>query len=158
MSITTTTADTGAVAFFFEHAGYSYMPPETAQQGRERCSRELAAAEAAFRADPDVFVVWEVDDIDSTSFDPDSEPRPLWVAMMCVEVNRRDEHGIQHPGRGEVLAWDSEILSERSGRVVESLGGIDISGTDDPYARVIVAEMYAEFEARREANIHRSEN
>lgn len=156
--MSTTIVDTDAVAFFRKHAGFSYKPPETPEQGRERCARELAAAEAAYRADPGAFIVWEVDDIDSTDFDTDSEPRPLWVAMLCVEVDRRDSHGIQNPHPGEMLIWDPHTLSERSGTVVESLGGVDIVGPSDSYARVVAAEVYAEFEARRESNIVRGDN
>lgn len=51
------------VKFFYDNAGYSYDPAtETAEQGRERCARELARAEvygrsegwrAVWRDDPD---------------------------------------------------------------------------------------------------------
>lgn len=36
--------------FFFDHAGYSYRPDETREQGRTRCALNLAAAEGMGRA------------------------------------------------------------------------------------------------------------
>jgi len=50
-----------AVRFFYKHAGYCYNPQtETKQQGRWRCARELAHAEAEAKR-RGWSVVWEND-------------------------------------------------------------------------------------------------
>lgn len=153
----TTTTTTDAVAFFYDHAGYSYDPVrETAEEGRQRCARDLAAAESAYRADPDMFVVWEVDDIDSDFFgageSAEDEPHALYQCLLC-----RDTEGKPDVIRG----YDpTDGIFERPGKIVGSLGGIDLGeypNPDDPYKRVIVAEMYAEFEATRESAIVRGD-
>src|SRR4051812_20711304 len=69
--------------FFYDHAGYGYDPKaETAEQGRERCARELAAAETRLLAGP-YFVGIEPD---STPWDGDVPyDGPLWtVALYSV--------------------------------------------------------------------------
>lgn len=147
-----------AVAFFREHAGYSYDPrTESPAQGRERSARALAESENAYRDDCGVFVVWEHDDVGSCSnFDDvdrsDCEPYAFYTALLCVET----------VGKSDVLVWDDRSFCERSGRVVASLGAIDLgefgNPYTDPYARVIVAEMYTEFECTRERAIVRGEN
>src|SRR5581483_11552500 len=108
----TTATQSDAVAFFREHAGFSYdAKRETAEQGRERCARDLATAEAAYRADSDVFVVWQVDEtVDSSFFDSETEPHALYCALLCSEVDRTDSHGIEHPRSGEILVWDPETF------------------------------------------------
>jgi len=56
-----TKANTEAVAFFRENAGFSYDPKtETKRQGKERCAREYAAAEV-WAKDNDLTVIWEHD-------------------------------------------------------------------------------------------------
>lgn len=47
--------------FFYDHAGYGYDPAtETPEQGRKRCARELAAAEAE-RTERGWWVEWTHD-------------------------------------------------------------------------------------------------
>ncbi len=109
---------TAAEKFFFDHAGYSYDPvTETPEQGRIRCARNLAAAEALAR-EAGVSFAWEVDqDIDSSDFDDSTDPWALWT---CV-------------------AYDC------TGAVAASLGGVDFGrdGTPhgDDYRRVVEAEL-----------------
>jgi hypothetical protein len=153
------TLDEAAVRFFLEHAGFSYDPKtETNEEGQLRCARDLAAAEQALRDSDELFIVWEEDDIDSSSFEETGEPRPLYVCLLCSEQDRRDEYGIEHPKSGEILIWDPRECRERSGSVVESVGGVDLAGPRDPYKRVIAAELMQEFEARRENMIQRGES
>lgn len=75
--------------------------------------------------DPDVFVAWELDNIDSSEFEDTDDPRPLYVARL----------------------YYTDV-------VVESLSGVD-AGPCDPYRDTVEEELYAEFEARRESMIER---
>lgn len=107
--------------FFYEHAGYSRDPKtETKEEARERCARELAAAEKIGENRGYEFH-WEIDpDTDSSDFDDSSEPWHLW----------------------QVVAED------RHGEPFGSLGGVDFGRDGDPhgehYARVIQAELALE--------------
>ena len=105
-----------AYHFFLKHAGYSYNPAtETRAQGRRNTARMLAAAEKSAAG---CSFEWSIDpDIDSSEWSDDPEPWQTWQCIM------RDE----------------------SGRVVNSLHGIDF-GRDgepwgDPYRRVVEAEL-----------------
>jgi len=147
------------VAFFYEHASFSYNQlRETAEDGHMRCARELAEVWRAFEADENVFAVWREDDIGSWSdFDDvdrsDCDPYPFYECLLCVDCD--------YPG-DLVRGYDPrDGIFERPGRVVECVGGVDFGeqgSTDDPYARVIVAQLYEELQARRENAITRGEN
>lgn len=110
-----------AVAFFREWAGYSYDPKtETAAEGRERCARRLAEAEAWLSSQPHA-IDWQEDQDADRSFLKRSDRRPLFFCV--VRVPNPD-------GPGE---WDSAAL-----------GGIDLgpTGSECPeYQRVVVAEL-----------------
>lgn len=104
--------------FFYAHAGYSYRPGfETWQAGKARCAKALASAEAW--ALGRYSFEWELDsEIDSSDFSDELPPWSLWVCLMR----------------------DTE-----TGRVVQSLHGIDF-GRDgepwgEPYRRVVEAEL-----------------
>jgi hypothetical protein len=114
--------------FFYEHAGYSYDPAkETADQGRERCARELAKAEAYARR-AGIEFSWEVDRdcLSSDWLDPSEDggrDNSPWYTWICT-------------------AYDE------SGSAMASLGGVDFgrdgSPHGDPYGRVVEAELAAE--------------
>jgi hypothetical protein len=109
-----------AVAFFYEHAGYSYDPKvETKEQGRQRCAEQLAYAESTAR-ELGLSFEWDVSDINSSEF---SDKRPSWDLYDCV-------------------------CRDREGKVVTSLGGCDFGeDADGPYGhyrRVVEAELAAE--------------
>jgi len=116
-----------AVAFFREHAGYSYDPlTETADEGREKCAAIMAAAEAWAR-DAGYSFDWRIDDdIDSRDFSDAQPPYRLWMCGMF------DADGI----------------------MVRALGGVDF-GRDgepwgNPYRRVCEADLAVEQRAECE--------
>lgn len=121
--------------FFYDHAGFSYIPArETAEDGRERNAVELAAAYSELYAvSTDAYVSWEIDpEITSHGWEDSNEPeRPTLIATLVYGEN-----------------------------VVGSLGGIDVKGcnTDDPYCEVVEAELWREFAVQRESCIVRGEN
>ncbi len=102
------------VAFFLEHAGWSWNPKtETEQQGRHRCAQALTDAEA-----------WALD----------QGIRYEWQEELCP-----DRSGVEHNGALWLcLAW-------LGGKVVGSLGGIDLGPEGEPwnvpYGRVVEAEL-----------------
>lgn len=114
-----TTARLEAVAFFTDQAGYSYDPAtETPEQGKARCGRELALAEAWLMERPHT-VEWEQDDCpDRSGIEHDG---PLFQCCVSVKVGAE---------------WKRE-----------SLCGIDLGPTGnecDAYMRVVVAELALE--------------
>lgn len=69
------------VRFFFKHAGWSYDPKtETRVQGRWKCARALAEAEAWAR-DCGVWYEWKQSDINSSDF---SDEKPNWALFDCT--------------------------------------------------------------------------
>ena len=106
-------------AFFYAKAGYSYDPiTETKAQGRARCAKALARAEAMAR-DAGLRCVWSIDpDIDASEFGDENYP-----LYQCFLVRGEDE-------------------------ILQSLGGIDFGETGQPwgdsYARVVEAELALE--------------
>ena len=117
--------------FFWDHAGYSHDPKkESRWQGRIKCAKELAAAWTEF-LNEDACVTWEIDpDITSHDWEDSSKPeRPTLIATLYCGKE-----------------------------IVGSLGGIDIPGSGDPYAKVIEAELWQEFSAWRDKMIVRGEN
>ena len=114
------TTTTDPVAFFLQHAGYSYSTEVTREADQLACARQLAQAERE-GAEAGLYFHWSVDrDMDSSEFDDSPNPWQLWV---CLCFN--DE-----------------------GEVVASLGGIDFGPDkepkDDPYRRVVQAELALE--------------
>jgi hypothetical protein len=106
--------------FFYEHAGYSYDPKkETPEQGRRKCARALARAEAK-AYDKGITYKWDVDDTDSSEW---SDERPAWQQWYCIAYNRK-------------------------GAAIASLSGIDFGRNGepwgDPYRRVVEAELALE--------------
>ena len=107
--------------FFKQNAGYSYDPQiETAEQGKRRTARELAAAEEQIKTLP-VGFVWQQDDITSEEHSDEKPFYPLWLCLLLDE----------------------------NGKTLESLCGIDF-GRDkepwgDPYRRVVEAELALEY-------------
>lgn len=111
-----------AVAFFYEHAGYSYDPEtETPEQGRQRSAELLAAAErdAVKRG---YEIVWAVDD------------DPIW------------DDDVQR----ETTDYDQYVCSvyDADGVVLASLGSVDfgpgVTPESAPYGRVVAAEVALE--------------
>lgn len=122
-----------AIQFFRENAGFSYDPKtETPAQGKLRCARLSAKAEAWAKAEG-LEYVWEFDDMADASFVDTWEPaeQAQWhaethEAWYCSLVRPCPKHGVQCK-HAETLA---------------SLGGIF-----DPtwqYRRVIEAELATE--------------
>ncbi len=106
--------------FFYEHAGYSYDPTsETRTQGRRRCARRLARAEAKASQLGFTFE-WDYDGMDSSQWTDERDPAtPTW---QCLCRNA-------------------------AGEVVSSLCGIDFTDGKpwgDPYQRVVEAELALE--------------
>lgn len=107
-------ADPAAVAFFHDHAGWSYNPAtETPEEGRQRCAERLAAAEAWAKA-AGVSFGWE-DDWD--------------VGSHVEEYDAYD----QEPSTCEICTVQMQ------GDVVAALGCID--DADANYRRVVEAEL-----------------
>ena len=119
-----------AVAFFYEHAGYSFDPlTETAEQGRQRTAERYAAAEAAKGA---IAFEWFLDEL-STSAD--------WCECTC---NEDGEEGCGY--HSPWLTWT--CVAHRDNDIVASLCSIDF-GRDgepwgDPHRRVVEAELAIE--------------
>src|SRR5256885_655399 len=103
--------------FFYDHAGYSYKPGESAEQGRRRCAVELAAAERWADANDYTFHFVDEDDLGSATDEQQTR----------IET-------------GETIylqAW----LTSAANVVVASLGGIEVESDRDPYLRVVKAEL-----------------
>lgn len=102
--------------FFYEHAGWSYDPKtETSEQGRRRCAKRLAQAEA-FAKRHRMRFEWSKDDITNRSFTDEGPEYRLY-----------------------------QVLAYLDGRVCGSLGGVDFGQhgkpASEPYARVVEAEL-----------------
>lgn len=105
--------------FFYLHAGYSYDPKtETAEEGRVRCARDLAAAETRLKDGP-YFTTVEDDDLPWDGDEP--YDGPIYVVTLY---------------RYAAYHGDDEIIG--------SLGGVDCESVDDPYIRVVAAELALE--------------
>lgn len=103
--------------FFYDVAGFSYDPKtETEDEGRRRCARDLAAAEE--RLQNGNYIV---------SVEPDPEPwdgdfpydGPLWIVTVWGAMS----------GRPNTLG---------------AVGSVACPSVDDPYIRVVAAELAAE--------------
>lgn len=104
-----------ALRFFLDHAGYSWDPTrETEFQGRWRAARALADAEARLRAGP-YYVDVTPDDLPWDGDEP--YEGPLWIVSLWQGVG----------------PWERVHLG--------SLGGVATPTDDDPYIRVVAAEL-----------------
>lgn len=117
-------------AFMFEHAGYSYGPDETPEEGRRRCALELAAIDEKLRAAIDVGTArirWETDqDPDLSWADAETLEKidgGTWTVDGCILETACPACG----------SWD----------VRASLWGI-VGPSDDPYREVVAAELAQE--------------
>lgn len=102
-----------AEQFFYDHAGFSVRVSEgeTTEDGRLRTARELAAAEQWAR-DQMAVIEWEDDDVAHLYYDRASDRDTHYYGCIVIV-----------------------------GNVTESLWGIDLIDWDDPYKRVVVAEL-----------------
>lgn len=109
---------TEAEQFFYDNAGWSYDPAtESEEEGRWRCARVLAEAEARLKAGP-YFVDHEPDDL---PWDGDVPyDGPLWIVTLYSVAGNLD---------GEILGSLSSVACE----------------ADDPYMRVVAAELASEW-------------
>jgi len=123
--------------FFLKHAGYATPP------GRAACALELA------RAEEDLSSALGYGEA-SVDWRDDSEPWDEGTEISADDSARRFASGEWTGPYGCIVA----IGDDQRPRAVASLWGIvlDSRGTDDPYARVIVAELAVEAleEYRRE--------
>jgi hypothetical protein len=113
-----------AVAFFYENAGYSYDPvKETQEQGRKRCARSLAKAEAWLTEQPHQIEWTEDPDADRSWMDETmGDDWPLFQCAVAIMGDNGD------------WKWSS-------------LCGIDLGPTGmecREYMRVVVAELASE--------------
>lgn len=106
-----------AEQFFYEHAGYSYGQGETQEQGRLRCAKQLAQAEA-WALDNCVGFEWCLSDTTSEDFSDDEPYYRLWDCVARSEDRMTCLCGIDF------------------GRDREPWG--------DPYMRVVQAELALE--------------
>jgi hypothetical protein len=118
---TTTTTRTAAEQFFYEHAGYSVnRDEETHEKGHDRSARELATAEA-----------W-------------AEKRGYWFDVQPdddIETTTTDEQ-IERIAAGETVYLT--VLMYNPDEVCQSLGGTEVTSENDPYLRVVKAELALE--------------
>lgn len=103
-------------AFFYEQASLSYDPKtETSEQGRRKCARRLAQAEA-FAKYHRMRFEWSKDDITNREFTEEGPEYRLW--QVCAYLD---------------------------GSVCGSLGGVDFGQNGrpktDPYGRAVEAEL-----------------
>lgn len=72
------------VKFFYDNAGYSYGPGETAEQGRARCAEELARAER-WAWENDAIFCWDNDSDDCGDGDETPETREYCLMYLDGE-------------------------------------------------------------------------
>lgn len=116
-------------AFFYECAGWSYDPAkETAEEGRRRCSEELARAYAALQERIDAGtarVLWEEDDISAEDARGDI---PLDEWLESVE-------------RFGLLGCVVEVWDPSPGKGWTHAASLWSIVGDDNYHRVVEAEL-----------------
>ncbi len=119
-TLETMAAEARPVEFFYRHAGYSYKPgEETQDQGRMRCARALAHAEAE-ASRRGWSVRWDRDGLTNREWTDEGEEYGTWQAVMV----------------------------DGDGKALQSVCGVDF-GADgepwsDPYRRVVEAELATE--------------
>jgi hypothetical protein len=110
---------TDAEQFFYDNAEYSWNPAtETQEQGRERCARELAAAEQRMKDGP--YYVTEEPDPEGIDWD-NGYDGDVWVVQLWKNV-------------------DEETYGDYP---LGSLGGVACD-EDSPYLRVVAANLALE--------------
>jgi len=87
------------VAFFYNHAGYSYKHPETPAEGRLRCAQALADAETAAKQ-AGVFYHWGPDDCepglwDCRMYSPDGDS--ILASLGAVDFGPEGEPNTGEP-------------------------------------------------------------
>ncbi len=125
-----------AYQFFKAQAGYSYTPgKETPEQGRRRCARSLAQAEQ-----------WAQKNGVEFHIDYDQSPDVSWM----------DSQELADYESGELLMLDAIAYTRceccNSRKVSASLGSISVRSFDDPYLRVIKAELASEIKHEKETS------
>lgn len=121
------------VAFFFEHAGYSY--PSGADEATRLIARHdnaLGLARAEEMASSRGWYVDVADDFDDCT-DPDDDGE---AARMLAS--------------GELIRLGVILKEEVSDRHLASLWGVIVPSDSDPYIRVIAAELASELLATHE--------
>lgn len=119
---------TEAEQFFYEHAGRSWHPEtETEEQGAIRGARELAAAEA------------------------EGKRRGWWVSIEHdPEGPMEDDVGsVEYVESGEGVCLEAFLWADRDVPLA-SLCDIVVSSEDDPYMRVVAAELMSQALAEAE--------
>lgn len=112
--------------FFYENAGWSYDPKtETSEQGRQRCAKLLAQAEAWAKSNG-VSYEWSKDDITNKD--------ALAPGIFPIAASE--------PGPEYRL---DQVLCYHHGEIIGSLGGIDfgygVHRSQSDYKRVVEAEL-----------------
>jgi|SRR5688572_8308854 len=117
-----------AYHFFLKHAGFAYDPKtETKAQGQVRCAKALAKAE---REAQKARIRFDVD--------YDDDPDTSWMDSEQLESLERGDTVFVR-----VLALKTCECGRRN-NVKASLYGIHVTGFNDPYLRVIKAELAQE--------------
>jgi hypothetical protein len=123
--------------FFLSHAGYSYDPAtETRMQGRIRCAQAMAKAEMLFEQCEGKFFdrISSIEYVTEEDFTADAlgdcediedYRSGKYIMLRCAIVRRSPD------GKTECLA---------------SLHGVSVTGWNDPYLRVVRAELAMEAE------------
>lgn len=107
-----------AEQFFYEHAGYGRLrDEETEEQARARYARLLATAEQALKDGP-YFVAHEPDD--EPWYGDEPYDGPLWIVSLY------------------------SVSGATGAEVIGSLGSVACEA-DDPYMRVVAAELAHEY-------------
>ena len=103
--------------FFYQNAGYSYTKTETPEQGRLRCAKELAEAEAVGQRLGYEFE-WEWDENPDLSWMSDEEREQDHEVLCCRLVDPEDARhslaslcGITDPDRNYGRVVEAELAS-----------------------------------------------
>lgn len=100
--------------FFYDHASYD---PEADDEDQRRRAQELAEAEALLKRSPAAWITWDDED------DPDTAEYPQYQATLWVQL-------------GTAPGQDKAALLASHGRLA--------AGPDDPYRRVVEAQLAGE--------------
>lgn len=112
----------GKIEFFFEHAGYSRKPRQSETAGKAISAVRYSRAEELGRHHG-YRVEW--------TEDPDADLS--WASPEQLEEIKN----------GKIRMINAYLFDE-DGSMVEGMGGIAVTGNDDPYMRVVAAELMME--------------